>query len=75
MWLPGPIYESLPYVYVTGGVMFLLGTLYIGLTAPGAALYIACGLISILYGAFIFSMRVAHRRRLPIVASADATLA
>jgi len=75
MWLPGPIYESLPYVYVIGGIMFILGTLYIGLTAPGAALYITCGIISILYGAFIFGMRLAYRRRSPVVASADATLA
>ena len=63
MWLPGPLYESLPYVYIIGGVLFISGTLYIGVTAPGAPLYIACGLISIVYGAAIFSKRAAHRRK------------
>ena len=65
MWLPGPVYESLPYAYIIGGVLFISGTLYIGVNAPGATLYIACGLISIVYGAAIFSKRMAHRRNLP----------
>ena len=61
MWLPTPIYEALPYLYIIGGVLFICGTLYIGITAPGAPLYIACGLISIVYGAVIFSKRHAYR--------------
>ena len=61
MWIPTPIYEALPYAYILGGVLFITGTLYIGLTAPGASLYIACGLISIVYGVFIFSKRRAYR--------------
>jgi len=61
MWLPTPIYEALPYLYVIGGVLFISGTLYIGLNAPGATLYIACGLIAIVYGAYIFARRRAHR--------------
>ena len=63
MWIPGPIYESLPYAYIIGGVLFISGTLYIGLNAPGASLYIACGLISIVYGATIFSKRQAYRNK------------
>jgi hypothetical protein len=62
MWLPGPLYESLPYAYIIGGVLFISGTLYVGLNAAAAPLYIACGLISIVYGAAIFSKRIAHRR-------------
>jgi len=61
MWLPAPVYESLPYLYVIGGVLFISGTLYIGFGAPGAPLYIACGLISIVYGAYIFAKRHAYR--------------
>ena len=37
MWLPGPLYESLPYLYNLGGVPFICATLYIGLEAPGPA--------------------------------------
>jgi hypothetical protein len=61
MWLPTPIYEALPYLYVLGGVLFIAGTLYIGITASGSTLYIACGLISIVYGAYIFAKRHAYR--------------
>ena len=44
-----------------GGVLFIAGTLYIGLSAPGAALYISCGLVSIVYGAYIFVKRHQYR--------------
>ncbi len=63
MWLPGPIYESLPYLYIVGGVLFICGTLYLGVGTNGAALYIACGLISIVYGAYIFKLRQDARQR------------
>ena len=61
MWLPGPLYESLPYLYILGGVLFIAGTLYIGVDAQGASLYIACGLISTVYGAVVFVRRQAYR--------------
>ena len=63
MWLPGPIYECLPYLYIVGGVLFISGTLYVGVATNGAALYIACGLMSIVYGAYIFKMRQDARQR------------
>ena len=44
MWIPGPLYESLPYLYILGGVLFISGTLYVGVTTPGGSLYVACGL-------------------------------
>jgi len=71
MWIPTPIYEALPYLYIIGGVLFISGTLYIGLTAPGAALYIACGLISIVYGAVIFAKRHAYRQNSTSAGSAE----
>lgn len=63
MWIPGPLYESLPYLYVLGGILFLGGTLYIGTSAPGFAVYAVCGLISIAYGAYIFKVRHDARQR------------
>ena len=62
MWLPAPLYESLPYLYVLGGVLFIAGTLYIGVNAVGAPLYVGCGLVSIVYGAYIFKVRSEARR-------------
>ena len=61
MWLPTPIYEALPYAYVLGGVLFICGTLYIGVGSAGAPLYIGCGLVSIVYGAYVFAKRHAYR--------------
>lgn len=63
MWLPGPIYEALPYAYIVGGVLFISGTLYIGINMPGATLYISCGLISIISGVAVFAWRQAHRQK------------
>lgn len=63
MWLPGPIYQCLPYLYIVGGVLFISGPLYIGVMTNGAALYIACGLVSIVYGAYIFKKRQDARQR------------
>jgi hypothetical protein len=64
MWLPGPLYESLPYLYILGGVLFICGAFYIGDEAPGAMLYAGCGLITILYGAFVFKLRFDRRKKL-----------
>ena len=61
MWLPAPFYESLPYVYLLSGIFFISGTMYIGVTAPGATLYLACGLISTVYGAVVFVLRQTYR--------------
>lgn len=73
MWIPGPLYESLPYLYILGGVIFISGTLYIGVTAPGASLYIACGLISIVAGLVVFVRRQMHRSSAEQVDKAEAT--
>ena len=61
MWLPAPLYESLPYTYFLIGILFISGTLYVGVTAPGATLYLACGLISTIYGAVVFVLRQSFR--------------
>ena len=57
MWIPTPIYEALPYLYILFGVLFFSGTAYIGLTAPGAFMYIGAGVFSTVYGAIIFAKR------------------
>ncbi len=71
MWIPGPIYESLPYLYIIGGVLFISGTLYVGLDTAAAPLYIACGLISIVYGVVVFSKRQPRRQNSSNSGSAD----
>ena len=71
MWLPTPVYEALPYLYVLGGVLFISGTLYIGLQHPNAVLYIGCGLISIISGAFVFAKRQFYRQKSSKAAAPD----
>lgn len=71
MWIPTPIYESLPYAYIIGGVLFISGTLYIGLHTASASFYIGCGLFSIVFGAAIFARRQAHRRGITVTKTDD----
>ena len=62
MWLPQPVYESLPYMYVVMGSLFNAGTIYLGLNAPGAAYYLATGTLCTLYGLAVFFRRQTHGR-------------
>ena len=48
MWLPTPVYRSLPTVYGVIGVFFILGVLYLGLDAPMGPVYLGLGIVSIL---------------------------
>jgi hypothetical protein len=73
MWIPGPIYESLPYLYTLGGALFISGTLYIGINTPGSPLYIGCGLVSIVYGAYIFKRRAEARAQSEMPGSFEGT--
>ena len=61
MWLPGPLYESLPYSYVLAGLLFFGGTWYIGPDAPGTWLYLGSGVFSLIAGIAVFIRR--HRYR------------
>lgn len=70
MWLSGLIYNGLPYFYILGGTLFWSGTMYIGTTAPGAPLYITCGLISIVCGGVVFVRRRFNRATIDTVDNA-----
>ncbi len=48
MWLPDPIYKSLPTLYAAAGAVFILGVFYLGLEAPMSPVYLSMGLVSIL---------------------------
>jgi len=62
MWLPGPLYEALPYAYVIAGVLFISGALYIGADTPDAPFYIAIGALTILGGLSVFLRRQSYRQ-------------
>ena len=61
MWLPTPVYESLPYVYVLVGLLFISGATYIGLETGESSLYLGTGAISVLSGVLVYVRRTAAR--------------
>lgn len=48
MWLPEPVYKSLPTFYAAMGACFIVGVFYVGLDAPMSPVYLALGLVSVL---------------------------
>lgn len=48
MWLPEPVYKSLPTLYAAMGACFIVGVFYIGLDAPLSPVYLGLGLVSVL---------------------------
>jgi membrane protein implicated in regulation of membrane protease activity len=57
MWLPTPVYESLPCTYIIGGALFVSGALYLGSGVPVTPLYLALGVFSILSGIWVLVKR------------------
>ncbi|MBU2677241.1 MAG: hypothetical protein KJP16_09160 [Gammaproteobacteria bacterium] len=48
MWLPEPIYKSLPTLYGAMGILFFLGVMYVGVDTPLGPVYLGAGMVSIL---------------------------
>lgn len=72
MWLPEPIYKSLPTMYAAIGVLFILGVLYVGLDAPMAHTYLLLGLASILASITVTVWRNKHAQNRSKIDSDDA---
>lgn len=74
MWLPAPVYESLPYAYVVVGILFISGATYIGLGQGESTLYLGVGAASVLAGIFVYMRRMsarANRRKTDSEADTD----
>lgn len=63
MWLPEPLYESLPYLYVICGALILGASVYIGIGSAGAPYYLLIGLLSIVGGVVIYLRRMSARQK------------
>ena len=48
MWLPKPVYKSLPLMYAVMGVLFIVGAIYLDLRDPMGPVYLGLGVVSIL---------------------------
>jgi len=73
MWLPARIYESLPYAYFLGGLVFVAGAIYLGLGVPVSPLYLTLGIISIFSGILVFIKRRHARSQSVQALSQDAS--
>ena len=62
MWLPTPVYESLPCSYIIGGALFVSGAIYLGSGFAVTPLYFAVGVFSTLSGVFLIIKRRRSRR-------------
>ncbi len=63
MWLPEPVYKSLPTLYAFMGACFIIGVFYLGLEAPMSPVYLAMGLVSVLASITVTIWRVKHARK------------
>ena len=73
MWLPKPIYEGLPAIYIVAGVLFLFGATYLGFAHATAPLYAGIGAVCILSGLLVWRLRSQSRDgRSPTAAADDA---
>lgn len=63
MWLPTPVYESLPYMYVAIGLLLIAGAAYIGIDSRETAIYIGSGAIAVLSGVFVYVRRTVARTK------------
>jgi len=63
MWLPEPVYESLPYVYVGCGASIVAGAVYVGIDSAGTPYCILIGVLSILGGVVIYLRRKTARQK------------
>lgn len=61
MWLPTPIYECIPYVYLITGLLFIFGTVYVGLDAAFGLIYLSIGIVCLLAGVIIYLKRQHNR--------------
>jgi hypothetical protein len=62
MWLPEPIYESLPYLYLAIGTAFIGGAIYIGIGHMATPYYFGIGILCLLAGIVIHLRRATSRK-------------
>lgn len=71
MWLPEPIYKSLPTLYGVMGICFILGVIYVGVDTPMGPIYLGLGLVSLLASLGLSVSRGKGRRDASSVDSDD----
>ncbi len=57
MWLPKPIYNALPTIYIVVGLLLASGVIYIGLERSGAIYYLLLAALCIAAGLIVQWLR------------------
>ena len=71
MWLPTPIYERTPQLWLLMGVLFVVLGLYIGLAYKLTIFYLVLGVICVVRGLQVWRLRSNYRRALEAAPSED----
>jgi len=69
MWLPIPIYERMPQVWLLLGLMLMYSGIYLTFDYTLSYLYSGSGLICAVWGIWVFSRRVVGRKKAAAQAS------
>ena len=62
MWLPKPLYDALPAIYVLVGVLFVSGAIYLGFVHEAAPAYAGIGAVCVLSGLLVRKLREQSRK-------------
>lgn len=62
MWLPTPIYERTPQLWLLMAVLFVVLGAYIGFDYPLTYFYVLLGIVCGVRGAQVWRMRTSYRR-------------
>ena len=65
MWLPTPLYENMPKLWLVMGSLFAAYGIYLGLHLPDAIASIIAGFICSIYGVGIDVIRSKRRQNRP----------
>lgn len=63
MWIPTPIYERIPQLWLLLGLLFMSSGVYLGFDYELTFLYFGTGVFCLVWGASIFTMRLMYRNK------------
>lgn len=58
MWIPKPVYNSLPAIYIVIGLLIAAGIIYMGLERQGSMVYLALAGLCIVAGIVVQWLRI-----------------
>lgn len=63
MWIPTPLYERIPLLWLLLSLLFMSSGMYLGFDYELTLLYFGTGVFCVVWGARIFVMRHVYRNK------------